>query len=660
MKEIKLNNKTVQFQHIKIFLTGSAAAGKTSFRRLLLKTPFTESYTSTEMLQTKQACVVNNASSMGSPEGIVWYDLTGTQKLSHIKSVIKFQKSKYEKSASQSNSDHNNVQNMPSELEQTILEAAEIPEDYTISNTVKLITIVDTGGQPEYIQLLPAIVTHSEKISTINFIVHDMTKDLDSAVLVRYNKQGHEEIKPHNLTFSNKDLIKMLISVLVDSSSTANKGNSKPYICFIGTHKDKATHDEMPKLKKQLNDIVGDSNVEILTTEDNKFLHAVDNTTAGEGEDAIVKNIRNKIDSKLCRQGCDSIPINWIFLELKLQKIPYAENISYITYDRYVSLAMEQELKSDEDIKRSLQYFHSLNVLLHFKDVQGLRDYVIIDQQWLYNKLATLVNIQCRSFTGLGFHSQTRFRKSGVIEKCEITYAIEWEDKGSIKVEHFVALLVHKRIIANYAVENEEFYYFPYILPYCQQYTDRHKFLVSEPLLIQFSSGFLPIGFFCSLVVHLIQNPPLGWKHQLSPHTEDSENFRNIMTFLLPDEYYLRMLDKTHYLELQIRHYKNCSLNDATEHSKVYGILRDYMRSVCQKLKFDFNKLQYGFLCHDGRSNDDHIAVPRSIDTPSKIPNVIMCCRGCKNPTKIGLLHKCWFEVADYISGKLLLCYLNS
>ena len=63
-------------------------------------------------------------------------------------------------------------------------------------------------------------------------------------------------------------------------------------------------------------------------------------------------------------------------------------------------------------------------------------------------------------------------------------------------------------------------HYMPCILLSATRYDKKYRFLQSEPFIVQFSSGFLTRGFFCSLVVHLL--------HQL----DDTEHFSNVTTFV--------------------------------------------------------------------------------------------------------------------------------
>ena len=75
------------------------------------------------------------------------------------------------------------------------------------------------------------------------------------------------------------------------------------------------------------------------------------------------------------------------------------------------------------------------------------------------------------------------------------------------------------------------------------------------------------------------------------------EHFNNVITFQLPDKSFLRLHDKTSYLEIQVRHHTRDLC--ISYHPKVFPVLSQYFEDVCKKLNFN-HKFQYGFLCHDG------------------------------------------------------------
>ena len=686
MAKAKRENQVIDFQHIKILLTGSAAVGKTSFCRLLFQSKYSSEYRSTEVMETKQAMSIVNFSMVKqqtNKKEVVWLKLDPKNQIPHFKTLLKSrvfhqantengpeilqqcastfdgtiynQETSYYASGSaddpiilQDDDDDDNNNNMFTDLDKKILSSEPLPKTLVIdkNEVVKFITVIDSGGQPEYINMLPAI----NNCPTINFVVLDMTKRLDDPVMVQYKSKHNKNFADYPLQYSNLDMIGLLMSLTTDSLEQPTKQTpirtrlsipNKSYIGFVGTHKDKlekeSCQERIAALNNRLTSIVeeGDCKFSVLPAE-NGILFPVDNTTAGDSdsEDGVVKMLRQKIEDFMDKMRSEStdnqLPINWMMLELELQELHQNSGTKYITYEEYKRIATEKASMVPEEVEESLQHFDYLGVLLHFKEVPGLHYYVIIDHQWLFNNLAMIMHLSPDDIDFQDHRFKKQFKERRLLAISELCN-IDW--KNELCPDYFFNLLVYLKVIAAVTLSEVEYYYIPCILSSTKHYNDKYKFLYSEPLLVQFSSGFLPRGFFCSLVVHLLQGLPTGWDHQL----HNTEHFSNVITFQLPDKSFLRLHDKTSYLEIQVRHYEGELY--ISYHSHILPVLSQYFKDVCSKLSFNHEKLQYGFLCHDGKNNDDHIAI---INLP--LPSELKCCRKCQHPTKMGKLHKIWFE----------------
>ena len=542
------------------------------------------------------------------------------------------------------------------DIEKKILTSDPLPKSLVIdkNESVKFITVIDSGGQPEYVHMLPAI----NNSPTINFVVLDMTKNLDDPVIVQYKSKHNKNFTDYPLHYSNLDMIGLLMSLTTDSLEQPTKQTptkarvsipTKSYIGFVGTHKDKLKKrnckEKIAVLNDRLTSIVEerDCKFAVLPAE-NGILFPVDNTTAGNSdkEDYVVKMLRRKIEDcmdKMKKSGSidSQLPITWMILELELQELHQSNGTKYITYEEYKRIAIEKASMVPEEVEESLQHFDFLGVLLHFKEVPGLCDYVIIDHQWLFDSLAMIMHLSPDDIEFQDHHFKKQFKENRLLAKSELCI-INWISE--LNPEYFFNLLIVLKAVATLTLNMLEYYFIPCVLRVTMQYNDRYIFLYSAPLLVQFSSGFLPRGFFCSLVVHLLQNLPTGWDHQL----HNTEHFSNVITFQLPDKSFLRLHDKTSYLEMQIRHHvKNLHM---FYHSKVFPVLSEYFTKVCSKLNFNYKKLQYGFHCNDNTYNDDHIAVINPFVFP--LPCELQCCRKCPNLTKLEEFHKVWFmEVSD-------------
>ena len=660
------------FQHIKVFLSGSSAAGKTNLRYCLLGQKFVEEYESTHIQETKHACVANNAGVMESEDGDkIWSELDLKEQLKYFKSLWEYRLKQQSKNTSEQKTDDLSSDDSGDEgLLKFTEEIDGLPKEIKIQEPVKLISMIDTGGQPGYIHMLPAIIhmlPASNNCPTVNLVVIDMTKSLEDNVLVRYRKMGQkEEIKPYHLHYTNRDLLKLLLSVTTDSfnfqmpnTMVKNTNTQMPdvYIGFIGTHKDVLEKDDDTEkirvLDDQLSELIDQQNCQKVTIKpraDRKYLYPVSNKTPN---DTTVVRLCDKIEDLLDDVEPMPLPIKWMILELTVKLHCTSKNIPYITYQEFIDIAREEgSIKEEEEAKKALYYFHSRGILLHFQEVPIMSGFVIVEHQWLYDQLSLLVTVS----------SESPSCDDGVLLKNKLP-KIKME--GSIKMENLISLLDHKKILAGYTVKNKEHYYLPFVLPYCQQYNDKFIFLLLEPLLIRFSSGFLPRGFFCSLAVHFLQDKPDGW---ISLHENTNKHFRNVMTFLLPNNFYLRLQDKIHYLELQVRHYYYCKGEGML---KELGIFCKYLHKVCETLRFDYSKLQFGFQCqHRKWDEDGHMVVlpqpllsdlkycrkcqNQSVVILNDLPlhNLIYCekcdnrmyCNNCRKATDIGEPHKLWFK----------------
>ena len=749
MTKAKQENQVIDFQHIKILLTGSAAVGKTSFCRLLFSSKFLNDYKSTEIMETKQAISIMSFSMMEQKsreksKEVVWLKLDPKNQRAHFKSLLKWRKFHKNKSkikeetlavdrdmsachftnekitssekikanenlnmctneigkctgtnskdisentnkitnntsekmdtnityvSENINSDDDksmdtstkdiskdvtifNKHESQTDVENKILSNDPLDENFTINRNeaVKLITVIDTGGQPEYIHMLPTI----NNCPTVNFVVHDITKGLDEKVIVQYKSKHNKNFTDYPLHYSNLDMIGLLMSLTTDSLEQPTKEvptnerlsvPNQTSIGFIGTHKDKLEGnlvERVSAINKKLMSLIDERHCEfaVMYAKNNDILFPVDNTTAGAGdkEDPVVKELRQKIENFMNELTASKVtnkclPITWMILELELQELHEDLGTKYITCEEYTTIATEKASIVPEEVEESLQYFDFLGVFLHFKKVLGLCDYVIIDHQWLFDSLAMIMHLSPDDIDFKDYRLKKQFKERRLLATTKL-HIIHWDDK--LPPEYFFNLLIFLKVIATVKLDGVDYYYMPCILSSINQYHDKYRFLYSEPLLVQFSSGFLPRGFFCSLVVHLLENLPTGWDHQL----HNTEHFSNVITFQLPDRSFLRLHDKTSYLEIQIRHYEGDLCISYC--SQVFPVLSPYFKDVCIKLKFNYKKLQYGFLCHDGKTNDDHIAIINPSEFP--FPSELKCCRKCSHPTKLGKLHKIWFE----------------
>ena len=463
-------------------------------------------------------------------------------------------------------------------------------------DVLNIITLLDTGGQPEYIHLLPTVNVHP----MITFVVHDLSKPLEDQVLVEFSEHGKLIFKPYHLKYSNFDIIKFLMTSINDSSERTSSQapqlvtipgkNNQSYICCVGTHADKVTSDVIQNIDSQITAMVEklDCRTAVWQNKDDGVLFSVDNTTAGDDskEDPIAKLVRNKIDNLASNKDVYELPITWMLFELEIRQLCANNKTAYISVQECVIVAMNSGLITDEDeVRNALTYHHLLGVLLYYPEVTGLCDYVIIDHQWLFDRISSIICFTFKHSSNL--HAKNKLKYQGILTN-ELLQELDWKEE--LKEDYFIALLVEMKIVAL----------------------------------------------------------PKGWSHVFA-QKDTYHTYSNLITFRLQSAYSLSLIDKLSYLEVQIRHQVRGYYHQFPIHIEVRDILAYALEHVCGQLTYNHGRLQYGFQCQCKEYGDEHIALLTRL-TP--LFDYALCRYGSVTATKLEKEHRVWLTEV-----RILNCY---
>jgi len=683
LNSVRNDRKTIPVRFFKILITGPGSAGKTSFSNLLMK-QINRFHHSDNVVQSKHAISIRKAVLVESKHthnlDTVWLEMDDNAQIAYLRQVLlssnnpkqhqlhpqtipqqaKHTESKvtYYSMASTIDADKYTTSRSRSIAHQfagifgssvkgeklasfdALVENFSINTDTNNATTLihhpgkvlNIITIIDTCGQPEYTHLLPIVNIHP----VVTFIVHDLSKSLDDQVLVEYSEHGKHIFKPQ-LGYSYTDIIKFLMSSVNDASTsqvpqlvTVPGKCTTSYLCFVGSHADKVGWNTVGRIDSKLRCMVEmvDCKAAVWQNKDGGVLFPIDNTTAGreDAEDPIAAFIRSKIEMLFVDRDVYELPITWMLLEIEIREVCNRRQKPYISFQECVSIASQSKLITDvEQVRGVLLYHHLLGVLLYYPEVPGLCDYIIIDHQWLFDSLNQIV------------HNTLKPSFSGVLSK-ELLRELNWE--GELKQEYFISLLVEMKIIAPLRREDGdgEDYFILHVLPtYTRQSTgddilSQYGYLQGEPLLIKFVSNLLPRGFFCYLIAQILQCLPKDWYC--------FTKFSNLVTFILPQSYFLSLLDRWSYLEVQIRHVTLQYHQIHPVHLRVLDMLACAIDNVCNQLNFNHGKLQYGFHCQCGMLHDEHIAILTTLFPPF---DYAQCTYGSVRYTKLQFSHLVWF-----------------
>ena len=689
MQEAKEKGLTMKVQHAKILFCGASGAGKTSFARLLKNKKFQVRPRSTGLGDLHQIMVSEKASFKGTE----WIELDPTEELLQLKLRMhhKLSSTQTAPQAVDSNSHFTETVLQTKQEEKSenqngdLLITPELPQQERISvrttentETEKrlsakfpnlndyqnpseiwdILTLLDTGGQPQFINMLPAV----NSSATITFVVLNMlggVKHLEERVQVHhYNKDGSKSYEPYPLNYTNKDLIKCLIGLLKDSIVrdislpevffSKNVIDNKPALCFVGTHLDKISHQVVDKISKKLEELLvqlePNDNISIWNL--GRLLFAVDNTVAGTEEECIensvASEIRNEVKQIIETKAVYEVPIPWVILEIEIQRMCSIEKKSFISISE-VEMLYKQILpgkNAKSEVKAALRFHHMFGVLLYFHEVPGMNNFVISNPQWLF---ANLTNLVCCSFdnTIVDHKDLNEFKMKGILTN-NLIKKLNTNFLGGIELEYFLELLKYLKIITPYPADNSTNYLMLTVLDSCQQEQvsqfckDFSVLQQGVVLLMQLQSGTLPRGVFCCLVVQLIRQKSENWKLQVSLNDQRCI-YENLVVFCTNFGDYIFLHDKVTHLEVQVRQKEPCT----PIHLEVQQSLTRALKDVCFCSSTAVN---YGFYCNVclkpimDLSEDD-------VNGQKFFPPGLLCDKdGCTELTKS---YKIWFRASQ-------------
>ena len=520
-----------------------------------------------------------------------------------------------------------------------------------------LIACYDSGGQPEFFDIMPAMTT----ITTGNIMVLDMSKNLCLQLDSEFFKQGKHwrpsDIKTH---YTTVQLLKTALAN-IQSHATQYSSRSATNICcknsqllVVGTHLDLCgdTEDKIHKRLHEVEKIICDdvlhdcspiSIVQRQKGKKTKIIHPIANRS-DKDSDEITKDreeaaqeIRTAIEKMSNNDNVNKkIPVSWLLFqyEIKLQSGPciLRSDCEEIAKKCYIDEA---------DIDDVLSFYHELGVLLYYKQIKKLEHVVFSDPQWLFNQLTKIIQLKYDP----SYEAEKSIKK-GIFKKkflAEI-FEKEFEYNQILHYEDLLNLFIHLNIMAGLS-DTEEQYFMPALLnpaPIPISLDEEFGNKVFSTLYIRYKDRLFPRGVFCCLIALSIQKNKT-WKLQTNAA------YKDVVVFQIENNReYLILFDKVNYILVEIHRKDNCLPNG---HQVLCYKLHENLIEVCSKihLKGDFN---FGFLCENCESSESFASVQEQY--PCYPENLL--CAACQHNPKMTYDQLIWFiplNVMDILNIKV-------
>ena len=365
--------------------------------------------------------------------------------------------------------------------------------------------IIDTGGQPQFHELLPTFVHH---VSAAVFFVKLNERLKDHPMIEYYDEQGELCGKSYKSAHNHLQTIQNCLQAMqwrheVDSNLQC------PELFFVGTHRDLENEQETLDsknmyLKDELeqHDIFRHHLVYSSIGKSDQLIYAVNAKNPDGADNRTAANFRQDV-TRRCRENASEykIPIWWFILEIILQDL---SEDGVISYEDCKNVA--NRLKMDEvRLKAAIDYLIKLNIFEYFPTI--LPNVVFTTSQVLLNKVTELVEYSHKLHSSSTTNcDDIDFRNYGIIttKMLEHKQFARHYVEGLFEPKHLLKLFKELLVTA----EGPDGATMPAVLqniPLEELSTYRLDIKSSnlEPIAVHYPGGLFPSGIFSCLISHL-------------------------------------------------------------------------------------------------------------------------------------------------------------
>ena len=406
--------------------------------------------------------------------------------------------------------------------------------------------LTDSGGQPEFQELLPALVVGP----CVFFVVLPLNKELNEKYEVDYMRP--DEQKYIQKYFSSLSVQEDLMRSLASIASTQYKDKSgkeiKPRVMLIATFKDEVPQEEDRQRKlKELEALVKETDAfrqgMIVDASETQMVFTINNISDEESA-TDTKVIRDAF--KIIANGFHvNMPSPWLFFSILIQH-EYAKD-SVISKNECFEIAKECGIHNETEFEAALQFLHRQTGVLHYyKEPPELNQIVIKDPQYLFSRVNQLVE-ETFTFVNTQCSQCTDDFKKGIFKLTDYETLTNKFGQSKLNPSMLLKLLEHLNVVV--PLGDGERYFMPCAIAHLKEDTSvgHTRSAIIPTLLITFKSGYCPKGLFGELVA-CIANKQVA---NCTLHLDESKIHRDQICFTMDQHSLLLRVNPTYiYIEV--------------------------------------------------------------------------------------------------------------
>ena len=530
-----------------------------------------------------------------------------------------------------------------------VLESKGISSVKQLQN-MSMVYLIDTGGQPEFHEILPVILQGSALYLVFFSLAHELHKKVHVSYQLPKD-DGRSSAITYDACHSSIEMIHQLLSSFYSIHSTSREvENQSTSLVSIKSHSvavllaTYADHLEGSDKQERLAEINRELEEWLKGCEfDKKFLTysssspliftPIDNMNGSKEEITEVERFLTPIINSFPEVN---LPRTLFLFHLILQH--KFKDTGVCSIEEAIQLGSGCGIM-DSDVKAVLRYFHKhLGTILFYSEVTELQGIVICDPNILFQCITEIIMESFAGARSYVTHAEL-VRETGEISSEVIEEFQQILDSQSLlKTHHVICLLKHFKLLEKMEREGEVVYFMPCLLNVNHAILSTSYEAVSSSsqipsLLIRFKGGYIPVGMFSALVVTLTTSH--GWE------LDRQERYRNSVKFQL-NQFALKLVVYSSFLE--IRACLHSDSNDMVEiHEECLGVQKIILEAISDEVVCCKTKFSLGYFCSG--CIDSTIPLHMCLRKPSgKIVCDLPRCHHYDHRKNIDNNQQIWFE----------------
>ena len=517
--------------------------------------------------------------------------------------------------------------NMPTASELKAVEAAteelssildsDSPEEFRmLLEKLIMINMMDVGGQPGFVEMLPAFTTGS----ALYFLFFRMDQEIRKLFPVRFLATNSDQEVVLESSYCIEDVLCQLVSSI--SCFESFKGSVelsselKSRALLFGTFKDQIKGPDLletrcKEIEATLWKTLSSMQEDLLLEADEKHkFFMIDNMEGNDDIDSIRTTIEDIIRSSFSQT---EVPPSWLMFRILLILV----GKPVVSLNLCQALATRLEMPTP--VEDAIQFFHhNIGSLMYFPEVESMKDVVICDPQVIFDSISELV-IDTFSVANRAIPRSVRkeFESKGFFTLKHIEDTTRKKRKSHLTPRQLIDLLKHLGILAEIQVKEQRSsqeestkFIIPAVLNNASEdeLSPDSSYEHSYTIMVHFDCGFVPYGVFCFVIARLISSQDtlvLPWKLR-----KDLPIRKNRVVFLVDGRFDIVLVSRPQYLEIQLGQRSN-SRKKAMTIADVCPIIRAQIVQTLNNVIMEM-KYKLSFLASESETQPFSTAFPCS------------------------------------------------